>query len=254
VVSDPHRGRVAIVTGAGGGIGSAVARRLAGEGVAVACADLDGRRAAATADAIAAVGDRALACATDITSRRSVDDLVAAVEDQLGPIGILVNNAGVIEYAPVLELTETAWDRVLGVNLKGPFFCAQAAAASMVRRGTGGVIVNVTSISAELPEPDCLHYGVAKAGLAHMTRTLALDLARHGIRVIAVAPGTIRTPMNAELLRDPAVVDSRLRNIPLGRLGEPADVADAVAFVVSDAARYVTGSTLWVEGGMMLVR
>ena len=254
MASEPEAGAVAIVTGAGGGIGSAIALKLAEAGIAVACADLDPRRAGTAAGAITAAGGRALAFAVDITNRASVDDFVTAVEARLGPVSILVNNAGVIDYASVLELTEAAWDRVLGTNLKGAFFCVQAAASSMVRRGAGGVIVNVTSISAELPEPDCLHYGVAKAGLAHMTRTLALDLAQYGIRVAAVAPGTIRTPMNAELLQDPAIVQSRLRNIPLGRLGEPADVADTVAFLVSDAARYVTGSTLWVDGGMMLVR
>lgn len=254
MASDLIGPKVAIITGAGGGIGAAIALKLASEGIAVACADLDLDRAAATANVVATTGGLALACAVDIASRASVDNLLAAAQGQLGPVDILVNNAGVIDYAPVLELAEAAWDRVLGINLKGAFLCAQAAATSMVGRGVGGVIVNITSISAELPEPDCVHYGVAKAGLAHMTRTLALSLARYGIRVVAVAPGTVRTPMNAELLQDSAVVQSRLHNIPLGWLGEPADVAECVAFLVSDSARYVTGSTLWVEGGMMLVR
>src|SRR5262249_34950523 len=141
-----------------------------------------------------------------------------------------------------------------GVNLKGAFICAQLAAAAMIKGQSEGVILNISSISAELPEPDCIHYGVSKAGIAYLTKTLALVLSRHHIRVLAISPGTIRTPMNETLLRDPEVVESRLATIPLRRLGVPQDIASAVAFLVSDAANYITGSTLYVEGGMMLVR
>jgi glucose 1-dehydrogenase len=246
--------RVAIVTGAGGGIGAAVAVSLAANGLAVMAADIAPEAAAATARTITARGGDALGLHVDVTRRASVAQLLDATLTRFGRLDVLVNNAGIIDYAPVLELTEAAWDRVLAVNLKGAFLCAQAAAAAMAERGAAGIVVNVTSISAELPEPDCLHYGVSKAGLAYLTRALALGLAPCGIRVVAVAPGTIRTPMNSDLLRDPAVVESRLATIPLRRFGEPVDIADAVAFLVSDAARYVTGSTLYVEVGMMLVR
>jgi NAD(P)-dependent dehydrogenase (short-subunit alcohol dehydrogenase family) len=246
--------RVAVVTGAAGGIGTAVAIALAADGFAIVAADLDGAGAEATARRIETGGGQAVGLQVDVAQRASVDALGSAIFQHFDRIDALVNNAGIIDYAPVLTLTEASWDRVLAVNLKGAFLMAQLAAAAMVERGNAGVIVNVTSISAELPEPDCIHYGVSKAGLAYLTRTLALDLAAHGIRVAAVAPGTIQTPMNEALLRGSGVVERRLATIPMRRLGAPADIASAVSFLVSDAASYVTGSTLYVEGGMMLVR
>jgi NAD(P)-dependent dehydrogenase (short-subunit alcohol dehydrogenase family) len=246
--------RVAIVTGAAGGIGQSVAVALAADGFAVIPADISGEGAKATALTITQMGGEAIGLGVDVRRRSSLAELVDATLNRYGRLDVLVNNAGIIDYAPVLDLTEDAWDRILGVNLKGAFLCSQLAAAAMVARRIAGVIVNVTSISAELPEPDCIHYGVSKAGLAYLTRTLALALAPRGIRVVAVAPGTIRTPMNSDLLRDPTLVDARLATIPLRRLGAPPDIAGAVSFLVSDAASYVTGSTLYVEGGMMLVR
>lgn len=246
--------RVAIVTGAAGGIGEATACALAADGLVVVSADLNREGAEATARTIAANGGEAIGSFVDVSSRASVVDLVATTLNLLGRLDVLVNNAGIIDFAPVLDLTEAAWDRLLSVNLKGAFFCAQRAAATMIEHGIAGVIVNVTSISAELPEPDCIHYGVSKAGLAYLTRTLALDLAPRNIRVVAVAPGTTRTPMNSIQLADPVVVAARLATIPLKRVAEPADIAATISFLVSDAASYVTGSTLYVEGGMMLMR
>jgi glucose 1-dehydrogenase len=246
--------RVAIVTGAGGGIGEATALALAVDGFAVVPVDRNEAGAVATAMTITARGGEALGLAADVTDRASVAALIANTQARFGRLDVLVNNAGIIDFAPVLELTEAAWDRVLGVNLKAPVFFAQQAAAAMITQGGGGVIVNVTSVSAELPEPDCLHYGAAKAGLAYATRTLALGLAQYGIRVVAVAPGTTRTPMNSHRLDDPALVAARLATIPLRRIATPADIAGSIAFLISDAASYVTGSTLYVEGGMMLLR
>jgi glucose 1-dehydrogenase len=251
---DGGGGRVAIVTGAAGGIGEAVALRLAADGLVVVPTDISAGGAEATALAITQRGGEAIHFKVDVRRRASVIEVIDAVLSRYGRLDVLVNNAGIIDYAAVLEVTEEAWERVLGVNLKGAFLCAQAAAAAMVERHIAGVIVNVTSISAELPEPDCIHYGVSKAGLAYLTRTLALALAPQRIRVVAIAPGTIRTPMNSDLLRDPAVVDARFATIPLRRLGAVVDIAGAVSFLVSDAASYVTGSTLYVDGGMMLVR
>jgi glucose 1-dehydrogenase len=251
---EPVPRRVAVVTGAAGGIGEAVAVALAADGFAVVVADIRLDGVTTIARAIADTGGEAIGLPVDVTRRASVADLVAATLKRFGRLDVLVNNAGIIDYAPLLELTEQAWDRVLAVNLKGAFLCTQLAAAAMIDSGTSGVIVNITSISAELPEPECVHYGVSKAGLAYLTRSAALALAPRGIRVVGIAPGTIQTPMNRDILRDTAVVEARLATIPLRRLGTPADIAAAVSFLVSDAACYVTGSTLYVEGGVMLVR
>jgi glucose 1-dehydrogenase len=242
------------VTGAARGMGRGIALSLAREGAAVQAADINGTAVQATAAAIRSEGGQAEAIEADITRRTDIDNMIKQTLSRFGGIDVLVNNAGIIGYMSAVELTEAEWDRVLDVNLKGAFFCAQQVGVAMVAARRGGVIINVTSISAELPEPDCLHYGVSKAGLAHLTGSLAVALGPHGIRVVAIAPGTIHTPMNDELLREPEFVRQRRASIALRRIGAVEEIADATVFLASDDARYVTGSTLYVEGGTMLLR
>ncbi len=247
------RDRVAIVTGGGQGMGRAIAIALAGEGAAVIVADTDLPKAEATVAAIAERGGRATAMDVDVSQHTSIVRMVEQTLARYGRIDILVNNAGVIGHMPLLELTEKEWDRVLEINLKGTFLCSQQAAKAMLA-SKGGVIINLSSISADLPEPECAHYGVSKAGVTHLTKSFAVALGKHNIRVIAIAPGTIRTPMTDDFLGRPGAEEGRLRSIALDHIGTPEEVADAVVFLASDDARYVTGSTLYVEGGMILLR
>jgi NAD(P)-dependent dehydrogenase (short-subunit alcohol dehydrogenase family) len=245
--------RVAIVTGGGRGMGRVIAATLARAGASVCVADINLPSAEETAAVVTEAGGRAAAIVVDV---RRAADRAGMVDRALGTFGrldLLINNAAVIGDIPALELNEVEWDRVLDVNLKGLFFCAQAAAKAMMVSG-GGVIVNFSSLSAELPEPDCVHYGASKAGVAHLTKSLAVALGRHNIRVVALAPGTIRTPMSADFLAQRGVEAERVQHIALGRIGRPDEVADAVAFLVSDDARYITGSTLYVDGGQLLLR
>jgi NAD(P)-dependent dehydrogenase (short-subunit alcohol dehydrogenase family) len=247
-------GKVVLVTGAGSGMGRAIAYAFGREGAIVCAADSNTITTKETADEIRQGGGQALALEVDVAQRSSVAAMIQRALLECHRLDVLVNCAGVIGYMPALELTEDEWDRVVDVNLKGTFWCCQIAALAMADKGAGGVIVNISSISAELPEPECVHYGVSKAGVAHLTKSLAVAFARHRIRVVALAPGTIRTPMNAEELQQPGFVESRLEVIPLKRIGAPEEIAEAVLFLASDQAGYITGSTLLVDGGTILLR
>jgi glucose 1-dehydrogenase len=247
-------GRVILVTGAGSGMGRAIALAFGRQGATVCAADNNMVAAEVTADTIRRQNGQAMALEVDVALRSSVSAMTERAIAVCHRLHVLVNCAGVIGYMPALELSEAEWDRVVDVNLKGTFWCCQIVAAAMAASGAGGVIVNISSISAELPEPDCVHYGASKAGVAHLTKSLAVALAPHHIRVVAVAPGTIRTPMNEDELQQTGFVEGRLKVIPLMRIGTPEEVANAVLFLASDHASYVTGSTLLVDGGTTLLR
>jgi glucose 1-dehydrogenase len=240
---------VAIVTGAGSGMGRATAIRLARDGYRVVVAEIDAARAAGVA---AEIGEAALPFAVDVSEAEGVEALLAGALEAFGRVDVMVANAGVPHGAPFLELGEEVWERVLAVNLKGVFLCGQAAARAMVAGGHPGVIVNVASTYAEVTEGGAAAYSASKGGVRMLTKSMALELGPHGIRVNAVGPGWIRTGMNP--LDDPAQVAQLEPTIPLQRVGAPEDVADVIAFLASQDARYVSGQTLFVDGGWLTSR
>jgi len=247
------QGRVALVTGGGSGIGQGIARGFAREGASVAVADIDLDRAQATVESLKAEG-RSLAVRVDVANSESVAAMTARTVDKLGRLDILVANAGIASRAPAIELAEAEWDRVLSTNLKGVFLCAQSAARAMIASKAGGVIVNMSSVAAAVPTYETAHYGASKAGIAQLTKSLAVGLAKHNIRVNAVQPGTVLSPMNERALADPKVMAERVALIPLGRVGRIEDVVAAALFLASDDASYITGVSLPVDGGNVLMR
>lgn len=244
------RGRAALVTGAARGIGRAIAARLASAGASVVLADIEpGDAGHRLAQEIEAAGGAAIVVQADVADVAGHAALVERARAAFGGLHILVNNAGLQRREPFLETPVESWDAVLDTNLRGAYFLSQAAARAMGDRG--GAILNVGSIHHALPLPLHSTYAISKAGLEMLTRALAVELAPHGIRVNAVAPGAIRTDRNPHF--DDAAVRARAgAKIPLGRVGEPADIAGASLFLVSDDAAYVTGATLHIDGGLRL--
>ena len=246
-------GKVALVAGAGGGIGGAGAEGLAREGAAVLCADIDGAAAEATAGRIRDAGGRAAALALDVRDRAGVDAAVAAAVRQFGRLDILLECAGISHRGNFLELDPAVWERILAVNLGGMFHLGQAAARQMVRQGQGGSIINVTSQLAEVARPERAAYVASKGGGRSLTHAMAVDLAAHGIRVTAIAPGPTLTGLTRASYSDPAARQATEALIPLGRLGQPDDLVGAVLFLAADESRWVTGSTLTVDGGYLAI-
>ena len=243
-------GRTAIVTGAGSGIGRAIALGFAREGAGVVTADLNREAADRAAAEIVAAGGRALGVRVDVADRASNEAMLAAALAEFDRVHILANNAGVSGRAHFLEMTEAEWDRVLGVNLRGQFLCGQVVARHLAAEG-GGSIINTSSQLAEgAANPNSSHYLASKGGSRMLTRAMAVDLAPHGIRVNALAPGLTVTALTRDrLAADPDWRDWALGRIPLGRLGEPEDLVGAAVFLASDESRYMTGASLVVDGG-----
>jgi len=237
--------RVAVVTGGANGLGLADGERLARGGYAVVVADLDESEAARAAERI---GGGAIGVAADVTDPAAVERLFQRVERELGRLDVLVNNAGISYPEPTVDVTEERWHGMLDVHLGGTFRCSKAAHPLLARRG--GAIVNVASISAILGFGGRASYSAAKGGIAALTRDLAIEWAGDGIRVNAVAPGVIATDIIARNVARGVLDESRFNaRIPLGRLGRPEEIADAVFFLASDTASYVTGQTIVVDGG-----
>jgi glucose 1-dehydrogenase len=245
------KGKNALVTGSSRGIGRGIALRFAGEGANVAINYVGGKEAAEdTQRAVEAFGVKAVILPADVSSATEVKTLVEAAAAALGPLDILVNNAGIEKHAPFWDVTESDYDKVLDVNLKGTFFATQAMVRHLMDGGRQGRIINLSSVHEEVPFPNFTAYCMSKGGMRMFTRNLAVELGSLGITVNNIAPGAIETPINSNLLRSPMKLGALLGHIPLARLGQPEDVAGLAVFLASDDAAYVTGSTYYVDGGL----
>ncbi len=241
-----------IVTGGSSGIGAAIARAAAAAGANVVI-DYVGPPDAAQAMVaeVEAAGHAAMAVEADVSVVADLQRLVAAAVERFGRLDVMVNNAGIETRHSILDTAEHEYDKVLGVNLKGAYFGTQAAARQYLAQGTPGVVVNISSVHEDWPMPGNAAYCVSKGGMRMLTRTAGVELGPHGIRVVGVAPGAVDTPINAGTEADPAKVAALNAAIPLGRVAQPERIADVVAFLASDAAKYLTATTVVVDGGLM---
>ena len=244
-------GRRVLVTGSSKGIGRGIAVRFAQEGADVAINyNSDPRGAEEALAEVEAAGRRGVMIQGNTGSVEAVRALVGASADALGGLDVLVNNAGIESHAPFWDVTEADYDRVLNVNLKGVFFATQAFVRHCRAAGQGGKVINISSVHEDLAFPNFAAYCASKGGLRMLTRTLAVELGPLGITINNIAPGAIETPINAKLLNDPVKLGALTRQIPLARLGQPADVAGLATFLASSDSDYVTGSTYFVDGGL----
>jgi len=245
-------GKVAIITGAAGGIGKGIVLRLAEEGADIVLVDLDREAAQNVAAKVEALGRRALVACTDVSRPESVAEMVSRTLDWGGRIDILVNNAGVELIRPIFEITEADWNKTMDVNLKGAWLCSQAVAKVMAE-AKKGKIINIGSIMSEMPAPGEPHYAASKGGVLMLTKAMALDLAPYNINVNAIGPGVVKNGLSSRgCLSDPAKAEKVVAGIPLRRFGSPRDIGNAVLFLASEEADYVTGVMLYVDGGVIL--
>ena len=243
--------KVAVVTGAAAGIGLACARRFAAEGAKVVLADIDAEKGRAAAAAIAESGAEARFIACDVGDKAQVDALIAGAAEAYGGLDCVIANAGIVHACDFLELAEEDFDRVIRVNLKGVFLTGQAAARQMVAQGRAGTIINMSSVNAVMAIPAITPYVVAKGGVNQLTKVMALALVDQGIRVNAIGPGSIMTEVFKSVATDKAAMNKILSRIPMGRVGEPDEVASVAVFLASDDSSYITGQTIYPDGGRM---
>jgi glucose 1-dehydrogenase len=245
--------KVAIITGADSGIGRAIALLFASEGASVVINYAHARdKAEQVQQLIEQKHGKSLVIQADVSQYQQAMGLIQQTVEHFNRLDIMVNNAGMEIHSPFLDVNEEQYDRVLGVDLKGPFFCAQAAAREMVKRKIPGRIINVSSVHEDLAMPQNVPYCCAKGGLRMMMRTIALELAPHNITVNNIAPGAVDTPIDSDVKADPEKMAALLGEIPLRRMGQPEEIAKLALYLASDAAGYVTGSTYVIDGGLMI--
>jgi glucose 1-dehydrogenase len=244
--------KVALITGAGSGIGQGIAKRFAEEGARIVI-DFIGPSQGAddTLNMVRQAGSFGVTVEADVTKSADIKKLVDIAYDKMGGLDILVNNAGIEKKASFTDVTEEDYDKVLAVNLKGPFFLTQYFARKLVASGKAGRVINISSVHEDMAFPDFSTYCISKGGLRMFMRNLAVELGPKNITINNIAPGAIQTPINKKLLADKVEMQALLKNIPLSRLGMPEDVADLAVFLASDKAGYVTGSTYVIDGGLM---
>lgn len=248
----PLTGKVVLITGASSGIGRATAIEMGRQGASVVVNYIgQPDPAREVVQQIEAAGSRAMAIQADVSKSDQVRRMIQETVGQLGKIDVLVNNAGIERDAPFLEKSEEDWDLVIAVDLKGPFLCSQAAAREMVKQGGGGTIINISSVHEDIAFPGHVAYCAAKGGLRMMCRDMALELAPYGINVVNVGPGAVATPINTATLEDQKKKQALIDEIPLGRIASPEEVAELVAYLATDAASYITGTTVFIDGGLM---
>ena len=245
--------KVAIITGGGRGMGRTHAIVLARAGAKVVVSDISEEKSLSVVKEIENEGGEAIAIKCDISKKEEVENLVNKTIEKWGKVDILVNNAGIAEFKPFLDLTEEDWDKTIDVNLKGYFLCSSIVAKEMAKQKSG-VIVNIGSVAmgqVGIAFPNLVHYVSSKGGIAGMTEALAVDLAQYNIRVNAIAPGVIDTPMVDPIKADKTGTDALLQRIPLKRMGKPEEISNAVLFLASEASSYMTGSVIPVDGGWL---
>ena len=243
-------GKVAIITGAGRGIGKAIARKFLLEGAKIVICDIVGERLVNTADELRVLGDLQ-ELVGDVCSAQFCDELVSRAHTVYGELNVLVNNAGIAHFVPFLQHSEADWDRTLAVNLKSMFLLGQRAARVMVAQGKGGAIVNMASTNGLLAEGDLSAYNASKGGVVMLTKSMAVELAQHNIRVNCVAPGLIRTDLATEGGIDGAFLERYLQRIPMRRAGTPDEVANLFAYLASDEASFITGDVVVIDCGQI---
>lgn len=244
--------KVAVVTGADSGIGRAIAIELAREGASVVINYAHAQeKAEEVRQLITQNQGNAWVIQADVSQYQQATGLIQQAVEHFGKIDILVNNAGMEIHSPFLDVTEAQYDRVIGVDLKGPFFCAQAAAREMIKRKIAGRIINISSVHEDLAMPQNVPYCCAKGGLRMLTRTICLELAPYNITVNNIGPGAVDTPIDADVKADPQKWNALLSEIPLHRMGQPEEIALLAVYLASDASAYVTGSTFFIDGGLM---
>lgn len=245
-------GQVAIVTGAGQGIGRAIAKTLAGEGTAVVVNDIDLQKASKVVDEIKSQGGRAVPIKADVSNKEEVNSLVEQTLGNFKRIDILVNNAGTAKLTPTVELTEAEWDSTVDVDLKGQFLCSQAVAKHMIKQKRGK-IVNIASLAAHIGTPGLAAYSASKGGVVQLTKVLAVEWGKHNITVNAVSPGLTMTELVEAVFKERPDVFEGVERIPLKRLAMPEDIANAVLFLASPESDYITGQVIAVDGGALSV-